>query len=103
LASQEEELVLPCPPPLQRWCPPAPDIFKVNFDAAFFRSSNSASLGVIVHDSSGATVGALSIPISLGCSVAELEALACLRAIQFALEIGKVVFEGDSAVVIDAL
>ena len=98
LASQEEELVLPYPPPLQQWCPPVPDIFKVSFDAAFFRSSNLASFGVLVRDSSGAAVGALSVPISLGCSVAELEALACLRAVQFALEIGRVVFEGDSAV-----
>ena len=47
----------------------------------------------------------LSVPISLGCWVVELEALACYRAVQFALEIGltQVVFEGDSAVVIDAL
>ena len=38
-------------------------------------------------------------------SVADLEALACLKAIQFALELGisRVVFEGDSAVVINAL
>jgi len=45
------------------------------------------------------------MPISLGWSVAKLEALACQRAIQFALEIGltRVVIEGDSAVVIDAL
>ena len=102
MASQEEELVLPYPPLLQQWCPPAPDIFKVNFDVAVFRSSNLAGLGVIVHDSSGAVVGALFVPISLGCLVAELEALACLRAVQFALEIGltKVVLEGDSVAVL---
>ena len=57
------------------------------------------------RDSSGAVVGALSVPISLGRSVVELEALACLRAVQFALEIGltRVVFEGNSTAVIDAL
>ena len=45
------------------------------------------------------------VSISLGCSVAELEALAYLRAVQFALEIGlsRAVFEGHSAAVIDAL
>ena len=46
-------------------------------------------------DSNGAVIGALSIPTSLGNLVAELEALACLRAVQFASEIGltRVVFE----------
>ena len=105
LASQEEELVLPYPPPLQQWCPSTPNIFKVNFDAAVFRSSNLAGLGVIVCNSSGTAVGALFVPISLGCLVIELEALACLRAVQFVLEIGltRVVFEKDLAAVIDAL
>ena len=97
--------MLPYPPPLQQWCPPTPNIFKVNFDALVFRSSNLAGVGVIVCNSSGAAVEALSVPISLGCSVIELEALACLRAVQFVLEIGltRVVFEGDLAAVIDAL
>ncbi|KAK9984308.1 hypothetical protein SO802_033833 [Lithocarpus litseifolius] len=74
LASQEEELVLPRLPSLQQWCPPAPNIYKVNFDAVVFRSSNLAGLGVIVRNNNGAAFGALSVPISLGCSVAELEA-----------------------------
>ena len=78
---------------------------KANFDATIFPSSNLAGLGVVVHDSNGAVIGALSIPISLGSSVAELEALACLRAVQFASKIGltRVVFEGDSVAMIDAL
>ena len=60
---------------------------------------------MIVHDNCAAAIGALSMSTSLGRSVAELEALACQRAIQFALEFGlsRVVIEGDSAVVIDAL
>ena len=105
LASQEKELVLPSPPSMQHWCPLAFDMCKVNYDAAVFRSLNLASLGVVLRDSSGAVVGALSVPISLGRSVVELEALACLRAVQFALEIGltRVVFEGNSTAVIDAL
>ena len=50
LEEQEIESVLPRPLVLQKWCPPAPDIYKVNFDAAVFRSSNLAGLGVIVRD-----------------------------------------------------
>ena len=81
------ESVPPRPLVLQKWCPPAPDIYKVNFDAAVFRSSNLAGLGVIVRDNCGEPVGALSMPINLGQSVAEMVALACQR----------VIVEGDSA------
>ena len=105
LAVQEKVSALPSPPSEQCWCPPTTDVCKVNFDAAVFQSSNTAGLGVVVHDSSGAVIGVLSVPIFLGSSVVELEALACLRAVQFASKIGltRVVFEGDSAVVITVL
>ncbi|KAK9995301.1 hypothetical protein SO802_019987 [Lithocarpus litseifolius] len=98
-------MVPPRPQTLQQWRPPAPNIYKVNFDAVVFRSSNLAGLGVIVRDSCSAPIGALSMPASLVQSVAELEASACQRAVQFALEIGlsRVVVEGDSAIVIDTL
>ena len=105
LALQDKESALPSPPSEQRWCPPTANVCKVNFDTAVFLSSNLAGLGVVVRDNSGAVIGALSVPIFLGSSVAELEALACLRVVQFASEIGltRVVFEGDSAAVINAL
>ena len=105
LASQDTESALPSPSSVQRWSPPTSDVCKVNFNAAFFQSSNLAGLGVVVHDSSGVVIGSLSVSISLRSSEAELEALACLRAVQFSSEIGitRVVFEGDLAAVIDAL
>ena len=105
MALQDKESALPSSPSEQRWCPPSADVCKVNFDAAVFRSSNSAGLGVVMCDSNSAVIGALSVPTFLGSSVAELEALACLRAMQFALDIGltRVIFEGDSATVINAL
>ena len=79
--------------------------FKVNFDATVFRRSNLAGIGVIARNHDGEAAGALSSPIPMAQSVADLEALACLKAVQFALEIGftRVVFEGDSAVIINAL
>ena len=95
----------PRPLPLQQWRPPDPQCFKVNFDAAVFRRSSLASIGVIVCNHDGVAMGALSLPIPMAQSVADLEALACLKAVQFALEIGltRVVFEGDSAIIINAL
>ena len=70
-----------------------------------FRRLTLASIGVIARNHDGEAVGALSSPIPMAQSVADLEALACLKAAQFALEIGltRVVFEGDSAIIINAL
>jgi len=66
---------------------------------------NLAGIGVIVHDWRGEVIGALSMPIPLTQTVNELEALACRRAVRFASELGlrKVIFEGDSSMVINAL
>ncbi|XP_075668938.1 uncharacterized protein LOC142638757 [Castanea sativa] len=53
----------------------------------------------------GEAIGALTMPIPLANSVAAMEALACRRAVHFVREIGfkDVVFEGDFAVVIQAI
>lgn len=104
LAAQNDDLVLPCPTIMQQWRSPD-HIYKVNFDATIFSSSNSAGIGVISRDCNGEVIGALSMPILLAQLVAAMEALACRRAVQFAAEIGlsQVVFEGDSAVIINAL
>ena len=72
---------------------------------AVFKESSSAGIGVIIRDNRGKAIGALSMLIPLSNSVAVLEALACRRALLFAKEIGlrQVVFEGDSAMVIQAV
>ena len=69
LQAQNDVPELPRPPPMQQWRPPDPQCFKVNFDAALFRRSNLAG-------------------IPMAQSMADLEALAILKAVQFALEIG---------------
>ena len=104
-AQTEEEPVPPLPPPMQQWRPPDLQCLKINFDAMVFRRLSLAGIGVVVRNSAGEVEGALSSSIPKAQSVADLEALACLKAIQFALELGisRVVFEGDSAVVINAL
>ena len=68
-----------------------------------FRVSRLAGISVIVHNDEGETMGAPSSSIPM--AVADLKALACLKVVQFALELGltRVVFEGDSIVIINAL
>ena len=79
---------------LHQWRPPELDVHKVNFDAAVFKASNSAGIGVVVCDWHGMVVGALSMPIPLSNLVADLEALACHHAVQFAgdLVLHRVIF-----------
>lgn len=69
-----------------------------------FQEQQLSWLGVVICDNKGAVIGALSMHIPLPQSVAEVEALACRRAVQFAIEIGlhEGIFEGDAAVVIQA-
>ena len=53
-----------------------------------FRDSHLAGIGVIVRDWRGEFVGALSSLMPLTHWVADMEALACRKAIDFAAEIG---------------
>nr|POF23660.1 hypothetical protein CFP56_76966 [Quercus suber] len=78
--------------------PPDENKFKVNFDAAVFKSCNQAGIGVIVRDWRGEAIRALSTSVPAAQSVVELEALACRQAVRFAVELGlqDVIFEGDS-------
>ena len=59
----------------------------------------------MLRDWRGEFVGALSISVLLSHTVADMEALACRKAVEFAAEIGlqRVIFVGDSAMVINAL
>ena len=103
LQAQEVELSPPRPQVIQRWRPLDLNIYKINFDVAVFRASNLA--GVIVRDNRGDPIRALTMPVPFRQFVAELEALTCQRAVQFAWEIGltQVVVEGDFVTVIEAL
>ena len=105
LAVQQIESAIPPPPTSQHWSRPDLNYHKVNFDAAMFGDAHLAGIGVVVRDWRGKFVGALSSPMPLTHSVADMEALACRKAVKFAAEIGvqRVIFEGDSAMVINAL
>lgn len=92
-------------PIIQHWCPLPHAIFKANFDGAVFQSSNSAGIRLVIHDHRGEIIGSLSMRNPLPPTVAEVKALACRRAVQFAKELSlhEVLFEGDSQIVINGL
>ncbi|XP_075665989.1 uncharacterized protein LOC142635792 [Castanea sativa] len=87
------------------WSPPQTPFYKANFNGALFHEINKAGIGVVIRDSAGLVIGALSKNISLPPSAIEVEALACQRAIIFARELGlrEVVFEGDFETLIKSL
>ena len=87
MASQISEIPRPRPSARHQWNPSELGFVKVNFDAAIFNHSDSTGLGVIVHDWRGVSLGALSMHTSLASSVADMEALACLRAVQYAAKL----------------
>ena len=74
---------------------------NTNCDGAIFQDMSLASLRVVVCDSDGFMIEALLECIGLPPTMEDLEALACRRAISFAIKISlqDVVFEGDSEVI----
>lgn len=64
---------------------------------------DGASISVVIRDSTGNILGALLERITLPLTVYHIEALACKRAIEFAIENGlqQVVFKGDFATVLN--
>ncbi|GMY05786.1 hypothetical protein FCV25MIE_01025 [Fagus crenata] len=88
-----------------KWSPPRVHRRKINFDGAIFTDLNAAGIGVIVRDSAGNPVAALSKRLACRPSPAIIEALAALEAVKFAKYLGlsEVEFEGDASVIIAAL
>ena len=84
-----------------RWYSPQNSQHKVNYDGALFKEIWQAG----VRDADGRVCGALSDRTVLPGIVEEVEAIACRKAVRFALHLGlaDVVFEGDSETITTAI
>ena len=92
--------------PFQKhWRPPPPDCFKINYEGAMFDESDEAGLGVVIRNSEGQVMVALSKKIKKPPSVVALELLATRRATILVSETSfqQSCFEGDSEVVVKSL
>ena len=87
------------------WKPPDPRQVKTNFDGAIFEDLQEAGIGVIIRNSKGEVLAALSKRIPTPSSVVILESFAARRAVQFIHEIGlrSSIFNCDSTTSISAL
>lgn len=78
---------LPLHPPVRLlWAASPPGFHKINVDGATDEGGGCSCIGVIIRDSSGVAIGALSkvLPVSLNAEVTE--AFALLHRVLFALE-----------------
>ena len=100
----EEKTQRPKPPSAQ-WKPPVTNYYKLNFDGAIFKESNSGGIGVVIRDNTRLVIATLSQKV-YGTHTAEMiEALAARRAVFFAKEVGidDVEVEGDAETVMHDL
>ena len=87
-----------------RWLPPPPGWFKLNFDGASRANPGILGIGCIINDSDGTWIVKRAKPIPpTSNNLAELEAVS--EGIKLCIKLGlsKIVIEGDSQIVINAL
>lgn len=65
------------PPKQNIWKPPDPSTLKTNFDGAIFEELDATGIGVIVRNSSGELLAALSEIIPLPSSILDWKQLQC--------------------------
>ena len=63
------------PNEIVKWSPPVEGLYKINFDGAIFEDQACAGLGVVIRDSAGLIIGALSQKIRLPSLTVMVEAL----------------------------
>ena len=70
----------------------------MNYNGAIFQEQGKIGIGVVIRNSEGGVMASLSQQIPLPTTVAQVEALAAHRAVEFARELGftRVIIEGDS-------
>ena len=87
------------------WQTPSSKWFKINFDGATFVAENKFGIGVVIRDSQGMVIASLSQLLPQTFQAVEVKALAAVRVLEFASELGiaQVVLKGDSKVVLNAL
>nr|XP_023870323.1 uncharacterized protein LOC111982938 [Quercus suber] len=71
-----------------RWQPPPTTKFKITFDGVVFKEEKRAGLGVVIRNHQGQVHASLTENVALPPSIMEVEALAAIRVVSFAVELG---------------
>lgn len=88
-----------------RWRCPQVGLVKINFDGAICSEANMSGIGVVIRDDKGAVLASCSEKIPRACKADEIEALAAMKPLSFAFELGfwSAILDGDSLGLIQAL
>ena len=89
----------------QAWQPPPCLQYKLNFDRAVFEGGDGSSYGAVIHNDKGQVMVAISAKGGAVSDSEEVEALACRKALEVAVDIGftNLIIEGDNAVVMKTI
>ena len=95
-ANERESCLNPALP--IRWHPSNPPQFKINVDGVVFKDQRATGFGMVIRDSQGLVLAAMSKKIPATLAVLEAEAKSMETTIHFAWEMGfkEVYFETDS-------
>ena len=87
--------------PIQSWQPPPSSVYKLNFNATVFFGIQCSGFRAIIQNSYGEVMAAMSVKGPSVSSNEEAKALACRKAIEFAMETGfsELIIKGDNNVV----
>lgn len=90
---------------VQAWRPPLGSLYKLNFDVAVFTNTNSTGFGVVIRNSMGEVMAAMSTKGPAVADREEAEVLACRGALESAVDAGfaRLEIEGDNATVMKSL
>ena len=89
----------------QQWQPPVGSMYKLNFDAAVFNDISASGVGMVIRNSDGQVMAAMSSKGPAVMDSEEAEILACRRALEFAIDAGfaDLVMEGDNSNVMQSI
>nr|POE52452.1 hypothetical protein CFP56_74007 [Quercus suber] len=95
----------PVVPRVVGWSPPPTARYKVNIDGSVFSAQKCAGVGVMIKDSNGQVIAALSRNFNEPLGALEVEAKAFEVSLEFACDVGvqDFILKGDSLVVYNAL
>ncbi|XP_028102984.1 uncharacterized protein LOC114302187 [Camellia sinensis] len=90
---------------MEGWSPLEGGFVKVKFDGATFKTQQSCGVGVLIRDQHREPITALSEQIPTWMAADCIEAIAAVKALEFAAELGltNIHLEGDSLTVVKAI
>ncbi|XP_022735779.1 uncharacterized protein LOC111289202 [Durio zibethinus] len=90
---------------VRKWEAAPETLHKVNFDGALYSHSRKGDVGVLLRDHRGQVAGAVAFIVNLVSDACVIEAIAAVKALEFATQMGcrKIVLEGDSRIVSNCL